>query len=424
MADNVTLPGTGLDIAADEISGVKLQRIKMVFGSDGVSEGDVSSSNPLPVRAAGVVSSQNTTTTPLSGSATYTGTLVQSTYPDVMVSIKADQDCILYFDFSNDGTNVDTFPSAGFYVHAGVHAFHVAVKGPRYFRTRVVNLSSSAMTYLRCYTYFGQFRQGNSPINQAVDDTTDSIIVKSISEETLTMQGLFTERYIETKFGRNTNIDTGSTPEDIWGGGGVYYGQPIGVSAEIVQVFSSDANDTSAGTGARTVRIYGLDANYALQQETITLNGTTPSNSSNIYMRVFRVVVLTAGTSETNVGNITTRWATTTSVVFSVVPIGYGQSELAAYTVPAGKTAYVRRYAFSVLSNTSARVVAGLRVREFGGAWRIIRPGAFSHSSPLTRTLYGGFSIPEKTDIVARVLSVTSNNADVACDFTMEVIDN
>lgn len=52
MADNVSItPGTGNSIAADEIAGVKHQRVKVQFGADG-SATDVSSSDRLPVEAS------------------------------------------------------------------------------------------------------------------------------------------------------------------------------------------------------------------------------------------------------------------------------------------------------------------------------------------------------------------------------------
>jgi hypothetical protein len=52
MADNFQLPvpATAGDIsAADEIGGVKFQRVKLTVGADGVNDGDVSAANPLPV---------------------------------------------------------------------------------------------------------------------------------------------------------------------------------------------------------------------------------------------------------------------------------------------------------------------------------------------------------------------------------------
>ena len=55
MADNTQLPvpsTNGDVIATDDIGGVKFQRIKMILGADGVNDGDVSSSNPVPISAA------------------------------------------------------------------------------------------------------------------------------------------------------------------------------------------------------------------------------------------------------------------------------------------------------------------------------------------------------------------------------------
>lgn len=53
MADNTELnPGSGGDIAAaDDIAGVKYQRVKFTLGADGVNDGDVSSANPMPIVA-------------------------------------------------------------------------------------------------------------------------------------------------------------------------------------------------------------------------------------------------------------------------------------------------------------------------------------------------------------------------------------
>jgi hypothetical protein len=48
MSDNIPLPNSGEIAAADDIAGVKYQRIKLVQGDDGVNDGDVSKNNPLP----------------------------------------------------------------------------------------------------------------------------------------------------------------------------------------------------------------------------------------------------------------------------------------------------------------------------------------------------------------------------------------
>jgi len=54
MADNIGYtPGSGATIAADDVGGALLQRIKVVLGADGVNDGDVSLANPLPIKGVG-----------------------------------------------------------------------------------------------------------------------------------------------------------------------------------------------------------------------------------------------------------------------------------------------------------------------------------------------------------------------------------
>lgn len=51
MADNtkISYEESGDTIATDDIGGVKYQRMKIISGADGVNDGDVSATNPLPV---------------------------------------------------------------------------------------------------------------------------------------------------------------------------------------------------------------------------------------------------------------------------------------------------------------------------------------------------------------------------------------
>jgi hypothetical protein len=59
MVDNTRLnPGEGGDvIAADDVNGVKFQRVKLTLGGDGQDQGDVHDGNPLPVIDAFVAGS-------------------------------------------------------------------------------------------------------------------------------------------------------------------------------------------------------------------------------------------------------------------------------------------------------------------------------------------------------------------------------
>lgn len=74
MADNTTLnTGTGGDsIATDDIAGVKYPRSKIVIGADGTNDGDVSATNPLPVKGTGTAGAANAGVVTVQGIASMT----------------------------------------------------------------------------------------------------------------------------------------------------------------------------------------------------------------------------------------------------------------------------------------------------------------------------------------------------------------
>jgi hypothetical protein len=128
----------------------------------------------------GVQSTLNTSIIALNNGSTFTGTAEQNHFPDVFVVCKTDQSGILYFDFSVDGINFETFPSAGFAVSANIQEVHKAIKASRYFRVRFTNNSGSNQTFLRLYTYYGNFDQLNSPLTSTPATDSDATTTKSV----------------------------------------------------------------------------------------------------------------------------------------------------------------------------------------------------------------------------------------------------
>lgn len=79
MADNVAITeGSGTTVAADEISLVKYQRMKLIHGADGVNDGDVAKANPWPTRP-GMPTTKQLTQASVSVSASGDNTLVAAT---------------------------------------------------------------------------------------------------------------------------------------------------------------------------------------------------------------------------------------------------------------------------------------------------------------------------------------------------------
>ena len=395
--------------------------------------------NFLSVSNQGTVSAigTNSTITALGSGVTFTGAWELNSYPEVFCMCKTDNTGTLYFDFSPDGINVDsTFPTGGFRVASGVAEIHRAVKAARYFRVRLVN-DTGVQSYLRLETYYGSFGITSAPLNQTLGNDTDAIVAHIMSDNTDFVIGKYgVDRFIVSKFGENTSIDTGTTPEDIWNGGGVYTGFPT-TAAEQFQVFSSSVNDTSAGTGARTIRVFYLDSDYKMFDANgnylyfdVTLNGTSQVNTGVTGTRIWRAYVLTAGSGTSNLGTITCRWATTTANIFFVMPANtagapaYGQTEVACFTIPAGYTGYLRSYRASMADNTANSAQIAFWTREPGMAVRLQRPFTISTSYHFNVDLYGALSFPEKTDLSLRCTSVQNNGASIQASFGFLLIKN
>lgn len=370
----------------------------------------------------------NTTTTPLGGGATFTGTWERVNSPDVMVSCKTDgaDGATLFFDFSPDGVNADsTFPPAGFQVGT-FNEFHTAVKGNRFFRVRLVN-NASAQTFLRLYTYYGTFRQGNLPISASIASDADAIVVRSINSELDVALGRVGGQEPGTKFGRNLDIDIATTPEDLWEGGGEYTGQPDGFTPETVNVRSSVAADAAAGTGARTVRIFGLRDSTSTDYETedIILNGVSNVASTLTWWRINRLSVLTAGSTGSNEGVIIVEPTVTAANVFVSVPIGFNQSQIGAFTVPAGKSLIVKRIRVHITraSGAAGSATITLRAREPGGVYRAVKVFEVQTGGGISYTVFSGDVYEAGTDLKFRIDQVSDNDTIAEGEFEYILTD-
>lgn len=225
------------------------------------------------------------------------------------------------------------------------------------------------------------------------------------------------------KFGMNTDVD--NAKETIWDGGGIY---TYIETAETLTVTSDSVNDVVAGSGARTVEIQGMNQAGEVVVEVVDMGATTVAE----FKRVFRVRILTAGSSGVNEGTITVT-SDDTSTVLAIIGVdgtglnaaGRGQTFMAQYTIPAGKTGYISQWTVGAgKQNTDA--IAMLMVRDpdalGNGAWQakdIITVSATTYAK--------NYNIPIKVnegdDIEVRAYS-SVNNSLVSSTFCVILIDN
>lgn len=213
--------------------------------------------------------------------------------------------------------------------------------------------------------------------------------------------------------GHNPDIDIASTPEDIWEGGGVYNWMTAATSLEVA---SSSANDTAAGTGMRTIVVQALTTNYVVVTLTITLNGTTPVPFPQQIYRINRVINGTSGSLGVNAGDITIRDAGG-GTVRDLMPAGYGVAKSSAYTVPAGYTLLIASYSQCINRSTATRDVSlSLMVRNPAGAFFLASEIGID-GNPLHRAWSPPIQIPEKFDVIFRCTASSNDNMSVVAGF-------
>lgn len=238
-------------------------------------------------------------------------------------------------------------------------------------------------------------------------------------------KGNVTKHSLITKFGHNLDVDTGSVPEDVWNYGGAFVAP---TTARVHAIVSSSANDTSAGTGCRTVLIYGINGSYARVTETVTMNGTTPVNTVNSYLHIHLMQIQTVGSVGWNVGDITATAATDATVTCKIDATD-GQSESAIYLVPTGYKAYIMRVRARMnnsTANSSANV--GLYTIPFGLGMQIKTELGINNTGSsfieLNYTDSSPFIVTEKSWIRMRVINVTNNNTEIQAEYDLILVQD
>lgn len=188
-------------------------------------------------------------------------------------------------------------------------------------------------------------------------------------------------------------------------------------AATALEVASSSADDTSAGTGARTIRIYGLDSDYAWQTADATMNGQTAVTVATTFLHVYGAEVLTAGTGGKNAGIISVAddgvtWASGAPSAYTSsyahIAVGDQVSRNGWFMVPANLKYKLRRL---WMSNTTQIALVRLYVRSgsAGLVQKLMEWPMAAGQSELLVFDKNEFVFPEKSLIEFRVLGAAAS---------------
>ena len=163
-------------------------------------------------------------------------------------------------------------------------------------------------------------------------------------------------------FGRNTAIGATFTPITRSG----FYRTPQVAGATALRIKAGgNAADTANGAGARAITLIGLDANGELISEVLATAGASASApSAQAFIRLTDAFVSASGTYATQTaashfGNITIEAAAGGSdwALISDGSFPRGDSEIGAYSVPKGRSAYVQAIRLGSSADKKANIV-------------------------------------------------------------------
>jgi len=219
------------------------------------------------------------------------------------------------------------------------------------------------------------------------------------------------------KFGRNNDLDPADGEVLVWDTGTTYEYQ---TSAQTLELLSSDANDTAAGTGAQKVIVYGLDGDWNLVQEEVTLNGVSAVATTNTFLRVYRLKVTDVGSGNINAGDITCQ-VSPGGAILATCPAGEGSSFLSLFTIPAGYEGYLYEYDVTTDAALNSEATVRVRTRELGKAFRTSAQFLVSKEAPGRNTYRLPVRLAAKTDL-ALTAEASALNSKIFAQFTLLLV--
>lgn len=234
---------------------------------------------------------------------------------------------------------------------------------------------------------------------------------------------------VVNKFGYSASIGTSFAPLTLANA----YRMPQPASATALRIAAGNTNDTAAGSGAREVTFQGLDETGALVEEAVATAGTSASSATTAtFIRLFRGWVSSSGTYADGSSTFSHAAAITIEnsgggTTWGSIAAQQGQTQIACYTIPLGKTGFISSAQFDV--NSTKDVDFKLMQRRSAldaaapyQAWRLVSQQAqVAGSVPFNPDIPLG-PYPALTDLVF-FAKVTSGTGIASVDFEILLED-
>ena len=156
---------------------------------------------------------------------------------------------------------------------------------------------------------------------------------------------------------------------------------------------------SDAADDGKTMKIFGLDANYEEIEELVTLNNATPPTTTLAFFRINNVVMISA----TNTANVT---IANGGVTYARIDAGRSTNQASIYTVPAGCEFYL--YRIDAFMNDASAAKPGLfRNQVSFPNGRVLRVADTPYLNQMNIKRDFPFRYEEKTDIQLQVRTLS-----------------
>ena len=407
----------------------------------------------------GTVDTGNSSATPLTAGSIFTGTAKNTLkYAVIFVTVHSDVASAtngLSIEASSDGST-NWRVSDSFSIPADTEKTFSFQPNKQFYRVVYTNGGTNQASFdLHCVLKKTNSKPSSHKISDSISPEDDATLQKSIltalsdsgtfnnvgatlsnnlrvanAEDGLSIaKGDVVNTFFTHKFGSASDFDTADGAVTVWDGaddadiGEMQY--TYSTTADIDSLSSTDAGDT------QDIEVQGLDANYDLVLQTITLTGQTRVALTTPLIRVFRLKnvgsVDVAGFVYCYVnGTLTGGRPDTTADIRAVIEGDNNQTLMAVFTVPNGTTAYLRSFfASSAGAKKVTNFIIRLRARPFGQVFQVKNKTAIPSDGAGLQYIYDDpetFSAKTDIEMTAEITAGAVTQASVSAGFDMVLI--
>jgi len=220
--------------------------------------------------------------------------------------------------------------------------------------------------------------------------------------------------------GENDEVDSGVTA-DLWdggitvasGGASLLWVPPT--AARIHQIVSSSTNDDVGQSGVTEVHVEGLDGDYNLVDEEVTMDGTTNVATLLSYRMIYDIHAIAPDSDTVTNAGIIKATADTDSTVTIRINAGNNHSQHGIYQIPSNHTAYMTGLQGHILRAGGASALADFALlhRHDGEVWQKTEVAGLESagSSDFAEIFLPYLKFNAKDFIKMQVISGTNNSA-------------